>query len=142
MPVSGKKGDGYALGSDVLETYFPRFKGVAIADGWKSCRYFSVLQRCWSYPSREVEILALRAKGRGKKEEAEYLLSSLRSLFHETKSELKEHSPPNQKLHDTHLRKLRQIDPVKEICRCRRGEIRLEAEKRIKGPLHVHAASG
>ena len=57
---------------------------------------------------REAEILSLRTKGRGKAE-AEYLLSSLRSLFHETKSELKEHPPPNRKLHDKSLRKLRYV---------------------------------
>lgn len=122
MPVAGKKGwiwiganEKYAFvqvamsrGSDVLEKYFPTFKGVAIVDGWKSYRYFSVLQRCWSHPLREVEILTLRLKGRGK-EESEYLLSSLRRLFHETKNELKEHPPPNQKLHDKSLRKLRYI---------------------------------
>lgn len=122
MPVSGRKSwiwiaatAKYAFvqvamsrGSDVLETYFPGFKGVAIVDGWKSYRYFSVLQRCWAHPLREAEILALRTKGRGK-QEAEYLLSSLRSLFHETKEELKEHPPPNKKLHDRQLRKLRYI---------------------------------
>ena len=122
MPVSGRKGwiwiaatAKYAFvqvamsrGSDVLEMYFPKFKGVAIVDGWKSYRYFSVLQRCWAHPLREAEVLALRTKGRGK-EEAEYLLSSLRSLFHETKEALKERPPPNQKLHDRQLRKLRYI---------------------------------
>ncbi|MCL4519872.1 MAG: IS66 family transposase [Thaumarchaeota archaeon] len=122
MPVAGKKGwiwvganQKYAFvqvamsrGSDVLESYFPTFKGVAVVDGWKSYRYFSTLQRCWAHPLREAEIFALRLNGRGKKE-AEYLLSSLRGLFHETKSELKKHSPPNRKLHDRQLRKLRYI---------------------------------
>ncbi|MGI0084367.1 MAG: IS66 family transposase [Nitrososphaerales archaeon] len=95
-------------GRDVLEKYFPKFKGIAIVDGWKAYRYFKTLQRCWAHPLREAEILALRTKRRGK-EEAEYLLSSLRSLFHETKSELKEHPPPNQKLHDRSLHKLRYV---------------------------------
>jgi transposase len=122
MPVAGRKSwiwiaatAKYAFvqvamsrGSDVLETYFPKFKGVAIVDGWKSYSYFSVLQRCWAHPLREAEILSLRTKGRSK-QEAEYLLSSLRSLFHETKEALKEHPPPNQKLHDRQLRKLRYI---------------------------------
>jgi transposase len=122
MPVSGRKGwiwiaatEKYAFvqvamsrGADVLETYFPKFRGVATVDGWKSYRYFSLLQRCWAHPLREAEILFLRTKGRGR-EEAEYLLSSLRSLFHETKSELKEDPPPNRKLHDSQLRKLRYI---------------------------------
>lgn len=122
MPVAGKKGwiwigatKKYAFvqvamsrGRDVLEKYFPKFKGVAIVDGWKSYKYFKILQRCWSHPLREVEILALRSKGRGE-QEAEYLLSSLRELFHETKNELKEHPPPNRTLHDRQLRKLRYI---------------------------------
>ena len=122
MPVSGRKGwiwiaatEKYAFvqvamsrGRDVLETYFPKFKGVAIVDGWKTYRYFSVLQRCWAHPLREAEVLALRADGRAK-EEAEYLLCSLRSLFHDAKSELKEHPPPNRKLHDKSLRKLRAL---------------------------------
>ncbi len=119
MPVSGRKGwiwiaasKKYAFvqvamsrGGDVLEKYFPTFKGVATVDGWKSYRYFRLLQRCWAHSLREAEILSLRTKGRGK-EEAEYLLSSLRSLFHETKNELREHPPPNQKLHDRQLRRL------------------------------------
>jgi transposase len=122
MPVSGKKGwiwiaatekcafvqVAMSRGSDVLETYFPKFKGVAIVDGWKSYRYFHVLQRCWAHPLREAEILTLRCKGKGG-EEAEYLLSSLRRLFHETKEELKEEPPPNQMLHDRQLRKLSYI---------------------------------
>jgi Transposase IS66 family/zinc-finger binding domain of transposase IS66 len=122
MPVSGRKGwiwiaatEKYAFvqvamsrGADVLEMYFPKFRGVAIVDGWKSYRYFQILQRCWSHPLREAEILGLRTKGRGK-EEAEYLLSSLRRLFHETKEELKKHPQPNRKLHDRQLRKLRYI---------------------------------
>ena len=123
MPVAGRKGwiwiaaiEKYAFvqvamsrGADVLERYFPNFRGVATVDGWKSYRYFQLLQRCWAHPLREAEILALRANGRGGKEEAEYLLSSLRSLFHETKEELKEHPPPNRKLHDKSLRKLRYL---------------------------------
>ena len=122
MPVSGRKGwiwiaatKRYAYvqvamsrGIDVLQMCFPKFRGVAIVDGWKSYRYFPVLQRCWAHLLREAEILALKLKGRGK-EEANYLLSSLRSLFHETKSELKEHPPPNQKLRDRQLCKLRYI---------------------------------
>lgn len=122
MPVAGRKGwiwigatKKYAYvqvamsrGSDVLETYFPGFRGVATVDGWKSYRYFKILQRCWAHPLREAEILTLRCKGRGK-EEAEYLLSSLRRLFHDTKEELKEHPPPNRKLHDSQLGKLRYI---------------------------------
>ncbi|MCL5069078.1 MAG: IS66 family transposase [Thaumarchaeota archaeon] len=123
MPVAGKKGwiwlaatKKYAFvsvemsrGRDVLEKYFPKFKGVAIVDGWKSYRYFKILQRCWGHPIREAEILALRTKGSGGKAEAEYLLSSLRRLFHETKEELKEHPPPNRKLRDRQLRKLRYV---------------------------------
>jgi transposase len=122
MPVAGKKGwiwvaatEKYAFvqvamsrGKDVLETYFSKFKGVAVVDGWKSYKYFKIIQRCWGHPLRDAEILALRAKGRGR-EEAEYLLSSLRSLYHETKEELKEEPPPNRKLHDRQLRKLRYI---------------------------------
>ena len=54
--------------SDVLETYFPKFKGVAIVDGWKSYKYFKILQRCWAHLLREAEILALRCKKRGKEE--------------------------------------------------------------------------
>ena len=122
MPVAGRKGwiwiaatEKYAFvqvamsrGADVLERYFPKFRGVATVDGWKSYRYFQLLQRCWAHPLREAEILALRTKGRGR-EEAEYLLSSLRNLFHETKEELKEDPPPNRKLRDSQLRKLRYI---------------------------------
>ncbi len=123
MPVAGRKGwiwiaaiEKYAFvqvamsrGAEVLERYFPKFRGVATVDGWKSYRYFQLLQRCWAHPLREAEILSLRADGRGGKEEAEYLLSSLRSLFHETKEELKEDPPPNRKLHDKSLRKLRAL---------------------------------
>ncbi|MHB2035260.1 MAG: IS66 family transposase [Nitrososphaerales archaeon] len=122
MPVAGKKGwiwlaatPKYAFvqvemsrGKDVLQKYFPKFRGVAIVDGWKSYRYFKILQRCWGHPLREAEILALRTKGGGKAE-AEYLLSSLRRLFHETKEEMKEHPPPNRELRDRQLRKLRRI---------------------------------
>ncbi len=122
MPVAGKKAwiwiaatKRYAFvqvamsrGRDVLEMYFPKFRGVAIVDGWKSYRYFPVLQRCWAHPLREAEVLVLRTKGEGK-EEAEYLLASLRRLFHETKEELKDHPPPNRKLHDSQLHKLRYI---------------------------------
>jgi hypothetical protein len=66
MPVSGRKGwiwivatEKYAFvqvamsrGADVLEMYFPKFRGVAIVDGWKSYRYF----RCQSnkQPCRET----------------------------------------------------------------------------------------
>lgn len=60
MPVAGKRGwvwvaatRTFALvqvamsrGADVLETYFPKFRGVAMVDGWKSYRFFQVLQRC------------------------------------------------------------------------------------------------
>ncbi len=95
-------------GADVLERYFPKFRGVATVDGWKSYSYFRLLQRCWAHPLREAEILALRTKGKGK-HEAEYLLASLRRLFHETKNELKEHPPPNRKLHDSQLHKLRYL---------------------------------
>lgn len=129
MPVAGRRGwiwvaatKRYAFvqvamsrGADVLERCFPKFRGVATVDGWKSYRYFKRVQRCWAHPLREVEILSLRLKkggggGRGR-EEAEYLLSSLRRLFHETKSELREHRhpPPNRLLHDRQLRKLRYI---------------------------------
>ena len=122
MPVAGRKGwiwlaatKRYAFvsvalsrGRDVLEKYFPRFKGVAVVDGWKSYRYFLILQRCWAHPLREAEILSLRTNGKGK-EESQYLLSSIRDLFHDTKEELKEHPPPNQKLHDRQLRRLRYV---------------------------------
>ena len=50
----------------------------------------------------------MRLKGKGRKE-AEYILSSLRRIFHETKSELEEHPPPNQELHDRQLRRLRYV---------------------------------
>ena len=43
------------------------------------------------------------------KEEALQLLLSLRSIFHETKGELKEHPPPNLELHDRMLRRLRYL---------------------------------
>ena len=120
MPVAGKKGwiwvaatEKLALvqvamsrGRDALEKYFPKFRGVAIVDGWKPYRFFSLIQRCWAHVLREAEVLSLRARG---KEEAGELLSSLRGLFHETKSELEEHPPPNRKLRDKMLRKLRVI---------------------------------
>ncbi len=123
MPVAGRKGwiwiaatKRYAFvqvamsrGRDVLEKYFPKFRGVAIVDGWKSYRYFEIIQRCWGHPLREAEVLVLRTKGRGGKAEAEYLLASLRRLFHETKNELEEHPPPNRKLHDSQLHKLRYL---------------------------------
>jgi len=122
MPVAGRRGwiwiaatkrhafvqVAMSRGADVLQRYFPKFRGVATVDGWKSYRYFLVLQRCWAHPLREAEILALRTKGRGK-EEAEYLLSSLRAIFHETKSGLKEHPPPNRSLHYRMLRRLRAL---------------------------------
>lgn len=122
MPVAGSRGwiwvaatKRYAFvqvamsrGADVLERYFPKFKGVATVDGWKSYRYFSLLQRCWAHLLREAEVLSLRLKGGGR-EEAEHLLSSLRRVFHETKSELREHPPPDRTLHDRQLRKLRYI---------------------------------
>ena len=37
----------------------PTFNGVAIVDGWKSYRYFSILQRCWAHPLREAFVSKL-----------------------------------------------------------------------------------
>jgi transposase len=122
VPVAGRRGwiwvaatKTYAFvqvamsrGRDVLERYFPGFKGVAIVDGWRSYAYFALIQRCWAHVLREAEVLWLRTRGKGK-EEAWQLLSSLRSIFHETKSELKEHPPPNKSLHYTMLRRLRAV---------------------------------
>lgn len=51
----------------------------------------------------------MRTKEGNAKKEAEYLLSFLRSLFRETKEELKEHPPPNRKIHDRQLRRLRYV---------------------------------
>ena len=62
MQVSGRKGwiwitatERYAYvqvamsrGRDVLEKYFPKFRGVAIVDGWKSYEYFLLIQKCWA----------------------------------------------------------------------------------------------
>ncbi len=95
-------------GREVLRECFPGFKGVAIVDGWKPYGIFATIQRCWAHVLREAEVLALRSKGKGK-EEAEALLSSLRAIFHETKSELKEHPPPNKSLHYMMLRRLRAL---------------------------------
>jgi len=120
MPVAGRRGwiwvaatrrlafvvVAMSRGRDVLEMYFPGFRGVATVDGWKPYRFFSLLQRCWVHILREAELLSLRARGR---EEAEALLSSLRILFHETKSELEKHPPPNRRLHDRMLRRLRAL---------------------------------
>jgi len=123
MPVAGRRGwiwvaatkrhafvqVAMSRGADVLEKYFSGFRGVAIVDGWRSYGYFKLIQRCWAHPLREAETLSLRLKkGRGR-EEAEYLLSSLRRLLHETRSELRGHPPPNRVLHDRQLRKLRYI---------------------------------
>ena len=80
-------------GRDVLERCFPEFRGVATVDGWKPYRFFSLIQRCWAHVLRE----------------AEALLSSLRSLFHETKSGLEAHPPPNRKLRARMLRRLRAL---------------------------------
>ena len=93
-------------GRDVLERYFPRFRGVATVDGWKPYRFFRLIQRCWAHVLREAEVLSLRASDR---EEARRLLLSLRRIFHETKSELEEHPPPNRQLHDRMLRRLRYL---------------------------------
>jgi transposase len=162
MPVAGKKGwiwigatKKYAFvqvamsrGRDVLEKYFPKFNGVATVDGWKSYGYFKILQRCWGHPLREAEILTLRTRGRGKAE-AEYLLSSLRSLFHGTKEELKEHPPPNKKLHDGQLRKIRYIlsrkyvdaDVLKFVMKLKRASKDLFAFTLYRGvePTNNHA---
>ncbi len=122
MPVGGRKGwvwvavtrrfafvvVAMSRGRDVLKMHFPDFRGVATVDGWKSYGFFEIIQRCWAHVLREAETLALRAEGRGK-EEAEALLSSLRAIFHETKSELKEHPPPNKSLHYRMLRRLRAL---------------------------------
>ncbi|MGI0079765.1 MAG: IS66 family transposase [Nitrososphaerales archaeon] len=123
MPVNGKKGwiwiaatkrcafvqIAMSRGRRCARNLFSKIQRCSdTVDGWKSYRYFKILQRCWAHPLREVEILSLRCKGKGR-EEAEYLLSSLRRLFHETKEELKEEPPPTQKLHDRQLRKLRYI---------------------------------
>ena len=73
MPVAGKKGwiwlaatQKYAFvqiemsrGRDTLESYFPKFNGVATVDGWKSYLYIKILQRCWGHPLREAGILVL-----------------------------------------------------------------------------------
>ena len=94
---------------DVLKEYFPKFKGVAIVDGLKIYRhFFKVIQRCWAHILNEALALYLNSNGKGK-EESQMLLSSLRKLFHETKEELKEDPPPNRKLHDRQLRKLRYL---------------------------------
>ncbi len=120
VPVAGKKGwiwvaatkrhtfvhVAMSRGSEVLKECFPRFRGVAIVDGWKSYVCFSTIQRCWAHVLREAEFLSLRAM---KTEEAEALLSSLRGIFHETKSELREHPPPNRSLHYRMLRRLRAL---------------------------------
>jgi transposase len=120
MPVAGRKGwiwvaatkrlafvqVAMSRGRDVLERYFPGFRGIATVDGWKPYRYFSLIQRCWAHVLREAEVLSLRARGR---EEAGALLSSLRAIFHETKSGLEEHPPPNKSLHYRMLRRLRAL---------------------------------
>ena len=94
---------------DVLREYFPKFKGVAIADGLKIYKhFFKVIQRCCAHILNEALALYLNSKGKGK-EEAQMLLSSLRKMFHETKEELKEDPPPNRELHDRQLRKLRYL---------------------------------
>ncbi len=127
MPVAGKKGwvwvaatKAFALvevamsrGREVLRVHFPGFRGVAIVDGWKAYGLFALIQRCWAHVLREAETLALRTSGKGK-EEAEYLLSSLRAIFQETRSELKEHPPPNKSLHYRMLRRLRALLSKKE----------------------------
>ena len=119
-PVAGKRGwiwvaatktkalvlVAMSRGRDVLERHFPRFRGVAIVDGWKPYRFFRLIQRCWAHVLREAEVLTLRARN---KEEAELLLSSLRSIYHETKSELREHPPPNPRLHYRMLRRTRAL---------------------------------
>jgi transposase len=124
MPVAGKKfwiwiaaTGKYAyvqivksMVEDVLKEYFPKFKGVAIVDGLKIYKhFFKVIQRCWAHILNEALALYLNSKGKGMEEEAQMLLSSLRKLFHETKSELKRDPPPNRKLHDKQLRKLRYL---------------------------------
>lgn len=93
-------------GREVLKECFPGFKGVAIVDGWRSYGCFNLIQRCWAHVLREAEVLSLRARN---KEEAGALLSSLKNIFHETKSELKEHPPPNRGLHYRMLRRLRAL---------------------------------
>lgn len=122
-PVAGRKGwvwigatKKYAFvrvemsrGSDVLKKYFSKFKGVAIVDGLNSYKqYFQLIQRCWAHILNEALVLYLRSEGKGKKE-SQKILFLLRKLFSETKSELKKHPPPNRKLHDTQLRKLRYL---------------------------------
>lgn len=120
MPVDGKKGwiwvaatkrfafvhVAMSRGADVLRECFPGFRGVAIVDGWRSYRLFILIQRCWAHALREAEFLSLKARN---KEEAETLLCSLRGIFHETKSELREHPPPNRSLHYKMLRRLRAL---------------------------------
>jgi hypothetical protein len=91
-------------GRGVLERYFPGFRGVAIVDGWRSYACFALIQRCWAHVLREAEVLSLRVGGGKGKEEAEQLLSSLRSIFHGTKNRLEEHPPPNRRLHYVMLR--------------------------------------
>jgi transposase len=127
MPVGGRKGwvwvaatrrfafvvVAMSRGREVLEIHFPDFRGIATVDGWRSYGFFAIIQRCWAHVLREAETLALRASGKGK-DEAEALLSSLRLIFHETKSELKEHPPPNKSLHYRMLRRLRALLSRKE----------------------------
>ena len=88
-------------------------------------------------PLREVEIFALRTKER--QGGSRILLSSLRRLFHETKEELKEHPPPNRRLHDRQRRKLRYILSKKYVD----GDVlkfvtKLKSASRI---LHIHNVS-
>jgi len=125
MPVAGRRGwvwvaatkasalvvVAMSRGREVLERYFAGFRGVATVDGWKSYKFFRIIQRCWAHVLREAETLALRTSGKkGKEEEAEYLLSFLRTIFHETKRELlKEHPPPKRSLHYVMLGRLRTV---------------------------------
>ena len=92
-------------GASVLEKYFHAFDGIAIVDGWKAYNIFDKQQRCWAHITREAATIALRTDDC----KAEGLASSLKLLYHDIKTELNEHPPPNWSLYLRALKRFRGI---------------------------------
>jgi len=110
-------------GADVLEKHFHDFHGIAIVDGWKAYNIFDKQQRCWAHIIREADTLALRTKN----SRAMELAQSIKGLYHNMKSELKEHPPPNTTLYRSATIRLGKI--LAEAHRCRNSDIRKIVEK-------------
>ena len=92
-------------------------------DGRHTTYIFDEQQRCWAHIIREADTLALRTRN----SRAMELAQSLKGLYHDMKSELKEHPPPNTTLYRSAMIRLGKI--LAEAHRCRNNDVRKIVEK-------------